>query len=96
MPRTPGRGSTELKIPIEQLAMASFFMPWEKRYAKRKCIVEGCDHVISDCVIDNANPGIGVELEQYEKDRDKGTMRARSGPVCEHCCTMILDGAGAG
>jgi hypothetical protein len=91
----PGRKSTKLKVPIEQLAVASFFMPWEQRYAKRECIVKGCDHRIDNCQSVEGgvprSPAIEVQLDQYEKDHKEGTMRALSGPVCAHCVDRILD-----
>lgn len=90
MPKLPGRESVKLKIPLEKLVIASFFMPWEGRYAKRECIVEGCDHRIEDCYVANRQPGIAVEEKQYDRDLKDGTMRARSGPVCEHCTDAIL------
>lgn len=90
MPKIEGRTSTKPEWPIERLAMASFFMPWERRYAKRKCFVKGCDHRIENCVVANQQPGIAVDLEQYERDLKDGTMKARSGPVCECCVNKIL------
>ena len=90
MPKTPGRRETRPKWPIEKLVIASFFMPWETKYAKRVCFVEDCDHRIGQCMVANRQPGIAVDEAQYDRDIADGTMLARSGPVCECCTDKIL------
>lgn len=94
MPKMAGRESTKLKIPIEQLAVASFFMPWETRYVKRECVIEGCDHRIGRCESVEGGvsraPAIVVQIERYEKDMKEGRLRAKSGPACAHCVDQIL------
>lgn len=90
MPRKPGREPTKIKIPLEDLAIASFFFPWERAYAKRECIVEGCDHRIGQCVTADGQPGVAVHEQQYLRDHRMGTRKARSGPACSCCTTRLL------
>lgn len=100
MPKLPGRESTRLKLPLDGLVVAHFFLPWEKAYMNRECVIEGCDHIIGGKSTtsgtwktcgDNQMPGYVYDEEQYEKDRAVGTMKAKGGPACICCTTKILD-----
>lgn len=90
MPKMPGRESTKLKFPIEELVISGFFMPWEKAYAKRECVVEGCEHRIGACDDHTGQPGMAVQEEAYQRDAREGTRKARSGPACSCCTTRLL------
>lgn len=91
MPKLPGRADTRVKVPIERLAISSFFMAWEVgKWEKRICIVEGCDHRIGNCVSQHGGQyGMAVDEEQYQRDAETGLLKARSGPACS-CCTERL------
>lgn len=91
-------------MPIDQLVIAHFFLPWEKAYFKRECLVEGCSHIVGGVMGErywrycdfkedqpvSAQPGYAYDEEQYEKDRDTGTSKAKGGPVCICCTDKIL------
>lgn len=70
--------------------ISGFFMPWETAYAKRECVVEGCDHRIGSCVDPGGQPGMVVQEEQYLRDAERGTRKARSGPACSCCTSRVL------
>jgi hypothetical protein len=104
--KLPGAKSTKLKIPLERLEVASFFMPWETKYAKRECIVVGCDHIVGGVRGDdgmyttcgtNNQPAICMDKDQIAKDlesfKEKGKearLRAKGGPACICCVDKIM------
>ena len=85
MPRVPGRESTRLTYPLGDLLVSSFLHHGmdDKIIGNRRCVIEGCDHFLRNCIT-GANAS-GPTVVVHADDIDKPL-----GMACQHCSSQIL------
>lgn len=79
MPRLPGRESTQKQINVQHAWIASFNLPWETQFAKRRCCIDDCDHIVGGECGESPGPASIVT--------DDLTF---VGFACPHCVDRIL------